>query len=70
MEALRTLAFEFDVEIETIGVPGQWSKNLKGMRNSVHYLQEIRGTIISINKFLNRYSADPHNVPIYIFTVL
>lgn len=55
MEAIRTLAFKFNVEIETIGFPIEWNGNLQGMRNPVHYLQEIRGTIISISRFLKEY---------------
>lgn len=55
MEALRTLAFNFDVEIETIGIPNQRNESIKDTRSSVHYLQEIRANIISINKFLKKY---------------
>ncbi|MEN8904772.1 MAG: hypothetical protein ABF289_02305 [Clostridiales bacterium] len=55
MEAIRTIAFKYDVYVETVGIPPRWTGVLPGMRNPVHYLQEIRATLVSIDRFLKEY---------------
>jgi hypothetical protein len=55
LEAIRTLAIPHNVIVETIGFPIEWNSNLQGMLGLSNYLQEIRSTIQSINRFLGQY---------------
>lgn len=52
IEAVRTLAEPYDIYIETVGFPPEWSNKLQGMMEPVNYLQEIRSTIQAINRYL------------------
>jgi hypothetical protein len=45
LEAVRTLALPYDIELETIGFPIRWGGRLQGLRAPANYLQEIRSTI-------------------------
>jgi uncharacterized protein rv3785/MT3893 len=53
LEALRSVAIPFNVEIETIGFPAEWGGELQGMSNKEHYLQELRSTIQSLSRLWN-----------------
>ena len=53
LEALRTLALPNQLYIETVGFPVEWSNKLHGMMEPANYLQEIRSTIQSINRYLD-----------------
>lgn len=55
LEALRTVALEHSVVIETVGFPLEWSGTLQGMNSPSNYLQEIRSTIQSANRFFNAF---------------
>ena len=55
LEALRTVALAHDVIIETIGFPLEWNGDLQGMTNPSNYLQEIRSTIQSANRFFQAF---------------
>ncbi len=55
LEAVRTIAVPYKVELDTIGFPVEWGGNLQGMNEPSNYLQEIRSTIQSIGRFLNEY---------------
>lgn len=55
LEAIRTVALRHNVVIETVGFPLEWSGNLQGMTGSSHYLQEIRSTIQSANRFFSAF---------------
>ena len=53
IEAVRTLAEPYNLYIETVGFPTEWSGQLQGMMEPANYLQEIRSTIQAINRYLN-----------------
>ncbi|HLG61976.1 MAG TPA: hypothetical protein VKY19_08590 [Ktedonosporobacter sp.] len=55
LEALRTVALRHNVIIETVGFPLEWSGNLQGMTGPSNYLQEIRSTIQSANRFFHAF---------------
>lgn len=58
LEALRTVALKYNVVIETVGFPLEWSGNLQGMNAPSNYLQEIRSTIQSANRFFSAFPKD------------
>jgi len=45
LEAVRTLALPYELELEAIGFPIRWGGSLQGLRTPANYLQEIRSTI-------------------------
>lgn len=52
MEAVRTWAIPNDVYVETIGFPAVWNDSKQqGMMKAANYLQEIRSTIQSVNRY-------------------
>lgn len=55
LEALRTVALKHNVIMETVGFPLEWSGNLQGMAGPSNYLQEIRSTIQSANRFFSTF---------------
>ena len=55
LEALRTVALKHNVVIETVGFPLEWSGDLQGMSGASNYLQEIRSTIQSANRFFSAF---------------
>lgn len=58
LEALRTLALPHDVMIETVGFPAEWGGQLQGMAGPTNYLQEIRSTIQSANRFIQAFPRE------------
>ena len=58
LEAVRSLALKFDIELETVGVPPAQRAGLQGMENPVNYLQEIRSTILSARALYEEYLVD------------
>lgn len=55
LEAIRAIALKREVVIETVGYPLEWSGDLQGMNGPGNYLQEIRSTIQSVNRFVSEY---------------
>ena len=55
MEAIRTIAVPHKIVFDTIGFPPEWGGELQGMNDPSNYLQEIRSTIQSIDRFLKMY---------------
>lgn len=55
MEAIRVLGEPYDLHIETVGFPPEWSGKLQGMMEPENYLQEIRSVIQSIGRYLKKY---------------
>jgi hypothetical protein len=55
LEAIRTVALRHDVMLETVGFPLEWGGDLQGMNQPGNYLQEIRSTIQSANRFLQAF---------------
>jgi len=55
LEAIRTVALKHEVVIETVGYPLEWSGDLQGMNGPGNYLQEIRSTIQSVDRFLRAF---------------
>ena len=55
LEAIRTVALKHNVVIETVGFPPEWSGDLQGMNEPGNYLQEIRSTIQSANRFFRAF---------------
>lgn len=55
LEAIRTVALRHDVVLETVGFPLEWSGDLQGMNQPGNYLQEIRSTIQSANRFFRAF---------------
>lgn len=55
LEAIRTVALRHNIVIETVGFPLEWSGNLQGMTGPSNYLQEIRSTIQSANRFFSAF---------------
>lgn len=53
IEAIRTLSLPYDILVETIGFPNEWSGNMQGLQQPSNYLQEIRSTIQAMSRFLN-----------------
>jgi hypothetical protein len=45
LEAVRSLAVPFGLDLETVGFPADWQAELQGMQRPVNYLQEVRSTI-------------------------
>ncbi len=56
LEAIRTLSLPHNVIVETIGFPVEWSGKLQGMAGPTNYLQEIRSTIQSADRFIKSFS--------------
>lgn len=52
MEAIRTLGFKHNLMVETIGFSPEWNGNIQVIKNTPNYLQEIRSTIMSIDRFI------------------
>ncbi len=52
LEAIRTVALPYELEVETVGFPPDWGGSLQGMVGATNYLQEIRSTIQSASRFL------------------
>lgn len=52
MEAVRILGIPFGTSIETVGFPIEWSANQTGLQKPANYLQEIRSTLLSMEKAL------------------
>ena len=57
MEAIRTIAIPHNIVLDTIGFLPEWGGKLQGMNEPVNYLQELRSTIQSINRFLDEYGV-------------
>ena len=55
LEAIRGIAFPRNLIVETVGYPSEWNGSLTGMLQASNYLQEIRSTIQSINRFSKKY---------------
>jgi hypothetical protein len=55
LEALRTIALPYKIDLDTVGFPSEWGGSLQGMNEPSNYLQEIRSTIQSIKRFLDVY---------------
>jgi hypothetical protein len=55
LEAVRTIAVPHKINLDTIGFPVEWGGSLQGMNEPSNYLQEIRSTIQSIDRFLTTY---------------
>src|SRR5438874_2682178 len=55
LEAIRTIALKHNVVVETVGFPLEWSGKLQGMLGASNYLQEIRSTIQSANRFFSAF---------------
>lgn len=55
LEAIRTIALKYNVVIETVGFPTTWGGKLQGMNSPSNYLQEIRSTIQSADRFLKMF---------------
>ena len=55
MEAIRTLAMPHGITIETVGFPASWGGTTQGMTGPTNYLQEIRSTIQSVQRFVSAY---------------
>lgn len=53
LEAVRMLTLKHGIHVETVGFPTEWNRTKQGMMQASNYLQEIRSTILSINRFLN-----------------
>lgn len=62
LEAIRTIALKREVVIETIGYPLEWGGNLQGMNGPGNYLQEVRSTIQSVNRFLSAFPCTQASV--------
>ncbi|MDR2045060.1 MAG: hypothetical protein LBQ15_12035 [Clostridium sp.] len=56
LEAVRTIAVPYGINLDTIGFPAQWGGVLQGMNEPSNYLQEIRSTIQSIGRFFSEHS--------------
>lgn len=52
LEAIRTWAIPNNVYVETVGFPTEWNTNQQGMMKAANYLQEIRSTIQSVNRYI------------------
>lgn len=52
LEAVRILGLMYEYNIETVGFPREWSSNIQGLQTAANYLQEIRSTLLSMNKLL------------------
>lgn len=52
LEAIRILVEPYDLYVETVGFPTEWSNKMQGMMEPANYLQEIRSTIQAINRYL------------------
>lgn len=55
LEAVRTIALPHNILLDTIGFPPEWGGDIQGMNEPSNYLQEIRSTVQSINRFLDLY---------------
>ncbi len=52
LEAIRILSIPYNIVIETIGFPNDWSGQMQGMQQPSNYLQEIRSTIQAMSRIL------------------
>lgn len=52
LEAARILGLMYENSVETVGFPREWSANMQGLQTAANYLQEIRSTLLSMNKLL------------------
>lgn len=52
LEAARILGLMCGHSVETVGFPREWSATMQGLQTAANYLQEIRSTLISMNKLL------------------
>lgn len=52
LEAARILGLMYGYNVETVGFPREWSSNMQGLQTAANYLQEIRSTLLSMNKLL------------------
>lgn len=50
--AIRTWAIPNNVYVEIVGFPTEWNTNQQGMMEAANYLQEIRSTIQSVNRYI------------------
>lgn len=48
--AIRLLGLKMGMYIETVGFPTEWSYGIKGLQRPVNYLQEIRATVMELQK--------------------
>lgn len=55
LEAIRTIGIQRNVIVETVGFPSEWGGKFQGMNNPSNYLQEIRSTIQSADRFVKMY---------------
>jgi hypothetical protein len=55
LEAIRTVALRHNVVLETVGFPLDWNGDLQGMNQPGNYLQEVRSTIQSANRFFSAF---------------
>lgn len=59
LEAVRSLAVPFGLELETVGFPADWQAQLQGMQRPVNYLQEVRSTIQAANRVHRTGRGEP-----------
>lgn len=52
MEAIRILGIPKGHYVEAVGFPQEWSVGLKGLQTPANYLQEIRSTLLSMEKVI------------------
>jgi hypothetical protein len=52
LEAMRTIAVPYKINLDTIGFAPEWGGALQGMNEPSNYLQEIRSTIQAMDRFL------------------
>lgn len=55
LEAIRAIALSKKLIVETVGFPPIWGGKLQGMAGPTNYLQEIRSTILSADRFLKLF---------------
>lgn len=55
IEAIRTLGLPRNIGVETVGYPIGWNSGLQGMQKPENYLQEIRSTILAMERMLKVY---------------
>jgi len=58
LEAIRILAIPHGMMVETVGVPSNMNIHLGGMTQPSNYLQEIRSTILSAQRFIQAYPVE------------
>jgi hypothetical protein len=52
LESVRAMAIPHSINLDTVGFPIEWDGTLQGMNEPSNYLQEIRSTIQSNDRFL------------------